>query len=99
MTTPESRQEIEQEIEQTRERLGQTVAELAAKADVPARARDKAAEVSGRVKATVSGLPARVRQSQLAQSQVARRRWPLAAAAGVVVIVAVGCLAARRWKR
>jgi len=94
MTAPESRQEIEQEIEQTRERLGQTVEELAAKADVPARAREKAAEVSGQVKATVSGLPARARQSQLVQ-----RRWPLAVAAGVVVVVAVGWMAVRRRKR
>ncbi len=94
MTTPETRQEIEQEIEQTRERLGQTVEELAAKVDVPARARDKAAEVTGRVKAAVGGLPARARRSQLAQ-----RRWPLAAGAGVAVVVAVGWMAIRRRKR
>jgi len=91
MTAPETRQEIEQEIEQTRERLGQTVEELAAKADVPARARQKAAEVTGRVKAAVSGLSAKARRSQMVQ-----RRWPLAAAAGTVVVVAVGWLAIRR---
>jgi hypothetical protein len=90
MTAPE----IRQEIEKTREQLGQTVEELAAKIDVPARARGKAAEVSGRVKATVGGLPARARQSQLVQ-----RRWPLAAAAGVVVVVAVGWRAIRRRTR
>jgi predicted transcriptional regulator len=90
MTAPE----IRQEIEKTREQLGQTVEELAAKVDVPARARSKAAEVTGRVKATVSGLQTRARQSQVVQ-----RRWPLAAAAGVVVVVAVGWMAARRGKR
>jgi len=49
MTAPE----IKQEIEQTRERLGQTVEELAARADVKARARAKAGEVSRRVKQSV----------------------------------------------
>jgi hypothetical protein len=91
MTAPETRREIEQEIEKTREQLGQTVEELAAKADVPARARQKAAEVTGRVKATVTGLPAQAKSSQVVQ-----RRWPIAAAAGAVVVVAVGWLAIRR---
>jgi predicted RecB family endonuclease len=93
MTAPD-RQEIEQEIERTREQLGQTVAELAAKVDVPARARGKAAEVAGRVKATVGGLPARARRSQVLQ-----RRWPLAAVAGVVVVMGVGWMVARQWKK
>ena len=74
MTQPE----IQQEIEQTRERLGQTVEELAAKADLKARARVKAAEVKARA-AEASG---RVRQSQ-----AVRRDWPLAmVAAGVLAI-------------
>ena len=90
MTAPE----IRQEIENTREQLGQTVEELAAKADVPARARGKAAEVSGRVRATVGGLPAWARQSQVVQ-----RRWPLAATAGVVAVAAVGWLVIRRRTR
>jgi hypothetical protein len=94
MTAPETRREIEQEIEKTREQLGQTVEDLAAKADVPARARQKAAEVTSRVKATVTGLPAKARQSQVVK--VAQRRWPIAAAAGAVVVVAVGWLAIRR---
>lgn len=62
-------EELQQEIEQTRRELGQTVDELAAKTDVKARARAKAAEVSGRVR----------------RSQMVQRRWPLALAAGVLI--------------
>jgi formate-dependent nitrite reductase cytochrome c552 subunit len=65
MTAPD----IQEEIQRTRERLGETVDELAARADMKARARDKAAELSGRVR----------------QSRLAQRRWPLAVAAGVLV--------------
>ena len=85
MTAPE----IQQEIERTRDHLGETVDELAARADVKARARaraaiikDKAAEMSGQL-----------RPSQLAsagnraQGDLVRRRWPLAAAAVGVVLV------------
>ena len=61
--------ELRQEIEQTRQSLGETVDELAAKADMKARARAKAAEMSGRVR----------------RSQAVRRRWPVAVAAGVLV--------------
>ena len=43
-----SADELRQEIEQTRQRLGETVDELAAKADLKARLRAKAAEVSAR---------------------------------------------------
>ena len=83
----------EQEIEQTRARLGATVEELAAKADVKARARGKAAEVkanaqarAAEVKAELTALPGRARRSQ--------RRWPLAVAAGLVVVGAVAV-----WRR
>jgi hypothetical protein len=62
-------EELHQEIEQTRQRLGETVDELAAKTDVKARARAKAAELSGRV-----------RRSQLLQG-----RWPVALACGVLI--------------
>ena len=69
MTAPE----IQQEIERTQDHLGETVDELAARADVKARARaraaiikDKAAEMSGQL-----------RQSQLAQGERcgAAGRW------------------------
>jgi Protein of unknown function (DUF3618) len=78
--------EIQQEIERTRERLGETVDELAARADVKARARAKAAEMKTRA-AEVSG---RVRQSQAVQ-----RRWPAAVAAGALVAGAAVLL----WRR
>ena len=47
---PDDIQELRQEIEQTREQLGETVGQLVAKTDVKARARGKAAELTGRVK-------------------------------------------------
>jgi hypothetical protein len=72
MTAPD----IQQEIERTRGHLGETVDELAARADVKARAREKVTEARDKA-AELSG---RVRRSRLAQ-----RRWPLAVAAGVLV--------------
>jgi hypothetical protein len=79
MTAPE----IQQEIEQTRERLGQTVEELAAKADVKARARAKATEMKARAQARAAEVSRQMRQGQLAQD-----RWPLAAVAAGVVMMA-----------
>ncbi len=70
-------QEIQQEIEQTRERLGETVDELAARADVTARARARAAEMKARA-SDLSG--------QMRQSEMMRRRWPVAVAIGVAVV-------------
>jgi septal ring factor EnvC (AmiA/AmiB activator) len=84
-------QDLEQEIERTREHLGQTVDELAAKADMKARARVKAAEVKARARERAAVLTRRVRQSQ-----VVRRRWPLAVAAGVLL---AGSVAIRRWRK
>ena len=62
-------QELEQQIERTREHLGETIDELAGQADMKARARARAAAVSDRVR----------------QSQLLRRRWPVAVAAGVLI--------------
>ena len=95
MTAPE----IQQEIERTQDHLGETVDELAARADVKARARaraaiikDKAVEMSGKLRQS------QLAQGQLAQGDAARRRWPLvAAAAGAVLIGSV--LVRRRRKR
>jgi hypothetical protein len=87
MTAPE----IQLEIQQTRERLGETVDELASRADVKARARDKAADITARAQGKATELSGRVRRSQVVQ-----RRWPLAVAAGVVV---AGTVAVRRWRR
>ncbi len=79
-------QELEQEIERTREHLGETIDELAAHADLKARARARAADMSGRI-----------RQSQLVRSQVLQRRWPVAVAAGVLIAGTV--IIRRRRKR
>jgi hypothetical protein len=86
--------EIQQEIDRTRERLGETVEELAAKADVKARAKEKAVEmkakaqgkateVSGLVKDKATDVSGRVKKSQLVQ-----RRWLVAAAAAAGVLAA-----------
>ena len=96
MTAPE----IQQEIEQTRERLGQTVDELAAKADVKARARTKAAEL--KAKATTAAAKAQGTATAAAkrakQNQTVQRRWPLAAAAVGVVFAGSVVLWRRRKK-
>jgi hypothetical protein len=87
MTAPE----IQLQIDRTRERLSGTVDELASRADVKGRALDKAAEVRTRAQDKATELSGRVRRSQAVQ-----RRWPLAVAAGVVV---VGTVAVLRWRR
>ena len=74
-------QELEQQIERTREHLGETIDELAGQADMKARARARAAAVSDRVR----------------HSQVLRRRWPVAVAAGVLIAGTV--IIRRRRKR
>jgi Protein of unknown function (DUF3618) len=98
MTEPE----IRREIERTREQLGATVEELAARADVPARMRSKAAETrgmaqakaaaaSGRIRVTATRLSRRARPGQLAG-----HRWPLALAVSLIV---VGGVAVWRWRK
>jgi len=94
MTAPE----IQQEIERTQGHLGETVDELAARADVKARARARAAIIKDKA----AGMSGQLRQSQLAQSQLAhgdavRRRWPLVAAAAGAVLV--GSILVRRRRR
>jgi len=102
MTAPE----IQQEIERTRDHLGETVEELAARADVKARARaraagmkDKAAQMKVRAQGKATEMSGQLRQGQLGQSQLVqgdlvRRHWPLAAAAASVVLV--GSILVRR---
>jgi hypothetical protein len=82
-------EELHQEIEQTRQRLGETVDELAAKTDVKARARAKAAEAKVLTRAKVAEVSGRARRSQLVQ-----RRWPAALAAGVLIAGTVAI-----WRR
>jgi Protein of unknown function (DUF3618) len=84
-------EDIQQEIERTREHLGETVDELAAKTDVKARARVKAAEVKARARDRAAEVSGRVQQSQVVQ-----RRWPLAVAAGILL---AGSVVIWRWKK
>jgi septal ring factor EnvC (AmiA/AmiB activator) len=77
-TTPDDERKLADEIEQTREQLGETVQALAAKADVKARAQDKVAELTGRLKDTAGQAASFARQRQV----------PLAAAAAAVTVLA-----------
>jgi hypothetical protein len=55
-TPPENPEALVEEITRTREELGETVEALAAKADVKARAQQRAAEVSGQLKGKLDGM-------------------------------------------
>jgi Protein of unknown function (DUF3618) len=89
MTGPE----IQQEIERTQDHLGETVEELAARADVKARARARAATIKDKA----SEMSGQLRQSQLVQGDLVRRRWPLIAVAAGAVLV--GSVLVRRRRR
>jgi hypothetical protein len=80
---------LREEIERTRVRLGQTVQALAAKADVKARAQDKAAQLTGQLKTTAT------QATQRAAATARRRRVPLAA---VIGSAAMAWLVIRRWR-
>jgi len=84
--TREDQAGLEQEIERTREQLGQTVEALAAKADVKAQARAKAAQVTGRLR-RVAGQAADTGRE---------RRVQLVMAAGAVVLA---WLLIARWRQ
>lgn len=77
MTSPDNPQQLAKEIERTRARLGETVEALAAKADVKARAQDKARQVTTRAKAKASQ----------ASRQITQQPVPLAAAGAAVAVV------------
>jgi len=97
-----SADDLRQEIELTRQRLGETVDELAAKADVKARARDKAVQVKAQAQDQMARTTARAREQvaevsgRVSQNEVVKRRWPVAVSAAVAVAVAV---AIWRWNR
>ena len=86
-TVPGDEQELREEIGRTRERLGETVEQLAAKTDVKGRARAKAADLAGRVKASTARVGAKAaEQGAGVRSQVAgttmKARQKAAAAGG-----------------
>jgi archaellum component FlaD/FlaE len=67
---PDDPQQLAEEIERTREQLGDTVEQLAAKADVKARAQDKAGQLTGRLK----GKAGQARQQAAATAGQVQRR-------------------------
>lgn len=98
---PDDEQELRQDIERTREQLGETVEQLAAKADVKARTRAKAADLAGQVKGKTApaweAAPEPLRRTLSKGASAAnQRRVPLAAAAASLV---AAYLAFRWWRR
>lgn len=86
---PDDVQELQQEIEQTREQLGETVEQLVAKADVKARAQDKAAMLANRVK----GQAGQTRAQAAARAGSARDQATSSAAAAGQRAVYLGATA------
>ncbi|MEU3405449.1 DUF3618 domain-containing protein [Streptomyces sp. NPDC006670] len=77
--TPE---DLREQVERTRDELGRTVEALAAKADVPARTKAKAAEVEERAVERAALLAGRLREEAVSAAVAARtHRTPLLAAA------------------
>jgi Protein of unknown function (DUF3618) len=89
-TPPDSIQALTEEIRQTRVDVGETIAALAAKADIMARAREKASEVAGHLGDTASNVKERMAVPQ-------QRRAVLAVAAGIALL-ACALIAHRRWR-
>jgi len=109
---PDDPQQLAEEIKRTREQLGETVEQLAAKADVKARAQDKASQLTGRLKgkagqarqqaavaaARISKVtPEPVREATAKAAATARkRRVTLTAAVGAGVLA---WMVIARWRR
>jgi Protein of unknown function (DUF3618) len=91
-------QKLQQEIRQTREHMGETVEQLAAKADVKARARVKAAHVAGQMR----GAAGRARDQAAARTRDVRDRLAGPAGSGapdrVRQALADGARGARRHR-
>lgn len=77
--------ELREQVETTREQLGVTVEALAAKADIRARAQDRAAAVKGQVRDTADHAARTAR----------RNRGPLVAAGAAAVVLAMVVLVHR----
>ena len=83
--TPE---ELRKQVERTREQLGHTVQELAAKADVPSRAKARAATITAKVEDAAAGVKDRAQQAateaaHLAHHAVSEPARDKAAASGI----------------
>lgn len=105
---PDDPQALAEDIKQTREQLGQAVEALAAKTDVKARAREKAGQVSSRLRGATAraGHQAKNRGrtlgGKLAVTPPAARQALPVAVAGIATGSAAGViayLAARRWEQ
>jgi ElaB/YqjD/DUF883 family membrane-anchored ribosome-binding protein len=90
---PREPAEIRADIEETRSEVGDTAAALAEKADVKARAEEKATEVKERAQEKATEVKERA-QSQASQAgeQVRRNPVPLAVAGAVLVAFVI-------WRR
>jgi hypothetical protein len=99
MTAPEIQQEIERTRERLGDTVDELAAKADIKArsrakaaEIKARAQERATEVSGRVKNKTADVSGRVKDrttdvsGRVKGSQAVQRRWPLAVAAGVLVI-------------
>lgn len=86
-------QQLAAEIERTRQRLGETVEALAAKADVKARAQEKAGQLTAQVSSQVKD------KANQAKKQISQRPIPVAVSAGAVVAVVVTIVLIRQWRR
>jgi Protein of unknown function (DUF3618) len=85
----EDPQQLAAEIERTRERLGETVDALAAKADVKARAQQRADRLTGQLKS----------KANEAKRQIARRPIPVAVSVGAVAALGLTFLLIRHVRR
>jgi hypothetical protein len=94
--TPEE-EALAEEIEQTRQQLGDTVEALAAKADVKARARHKAEEVTGKLRGKAQAVKAKV--TEQAPPQRIETAATAAAAALAVLALTFAWLAVRSRRR
>jgi DNA-binding XRE family transcriptional regulator len=86
---PDDVQELREEIELTREQLGETVERLAAKTDVKARAQDKGAELTCRVR----GKASQARTQAAASAGKARDRLASTTGATGQTVVSLGTAA------
>jgi hypothetical protein len=112
---PDDQQALQEEIERTRQHLGETVDALAAKADVKARAQQKARHLTGLLKSTAvqgrhraatavnslsQATPESVKEAVDSAAATSRRhRVPLAAAVGAVVASVLAWLLIRGRRR
>jgi hypothetical protein len=90
--TPTRPEELRAEITQTRIELGETVSALAAKADVKARAQEKAGQVRGEL-----AMRARHAAGEVRGRLGSGAQWPMVGAVAALTLLLIG-LATRRRK-